>query len=107
MAAKVDDNWILAEFVNYELANQIVVEDIDAVDSTKAKITLSKKKMIPLPHWRANPLSEEDALHKEGSHVMALYPQTTCFYKGVVAATPDTPSEVLLILIYSNILTVI
>jgi len=43
-----------------------VVEDIDAVDSTKAKISLSRKKMVPLPHWRANPLSEEDALHKEG-----------------------------------------
>lgn len=53
--------------------------------------------MMPLPQWRANPRTEPEALHKEGSHVMALYPQTTCFYKGIVAQVPDTPSEVKLL----------
>ena len=43
------------------------MEDIDAVDSSKSKITLSKKKMIALPHWRANPLTEPAALHQINS----------------------------------------
>ena len=69
------------------------MEDIDAVDSSKSKITLSKKKMIALPHWRANPVTEPSALHQINSQVMALYPQTTCFYKGTVAAVPEKPNE--------------
>lgn len=93
VAAKVEENWILAEFISYEGSQQVAVEDIDAVDSSKAVITLHKRKVVPLPHWRANPLTQEELLHKEGCHVMALYPQTTCFYKGVVAASPETPSE--------------
>jgi len=93
VAAKVDENWILAEFISYEPGGQIIVEDIDAVDSSKSKITLSKKKMIALPHWRANPVTEPSALHQINSQVMALYPQTTCFYKGTVAAVPEKPNE--------------
>ena len=83
------------------------VEDIDAVDLSKAKISLHKKKVLPLPQWRANPAEDGDALHAEGSTVMALYPQTTCFYKGnshfrekfsfqfsgVVASIPEGPSD--------------
>lgn len=69
------------------------VEDIDAVDLTKAKISLNRKRVLPLPQWRANPSEDGDALHSEGSTVMALYPQTTCFYKGVVASIPEGPSD--------------
>ena len=61
--------------------------------------------MIPLPRWKANPLSEEDAFYQEGSHVMAPYPQTSHFHKKVVEVTPDTPSEVLLTLTYSHYMT--
>lgn len=114
VAAKVDGageneppNWILAKFVSYDSNNMCTVEDIDAVDLSKAKISLHKKKVLPLPQWRANPAEDGDALHAEGSTVMALYPQTTCFYKGnshfrekfsfqfsgVVASIPEGPSD--------------
>ncbi|CBY21405.1 unnamed protein product [Oikopleura dioica] len=100
VAAKVDGageneppNWILAKFVSYDSANMCTVEDIDAVDLTKAKISLNRKRVLPLPQWRANPSEDGDALHSEGSTVMALYPQTTCFYKGVVASIPEGPSD--------------
>ena len=44
--------------------------------------------MIPLPTMRACPETNSEALYAAGTTVMAIYPQTTCFYKGVIKAQP-------------------
>ena len=55
--------------------------------------TLSRRKIIPLPTMRANPETSPDALHDPGTTVMAIYPQTTCFYKGVIKEAPSSPAD--------------
>ena len=55
--------------------------------------TLSRRKIIPLPTMRANPETSPEALHDPGTTVMAIYPQTTCFYKGVIKEAPSSPAD--------------
>jgi len=87
-----DENWILAEVVTYnQNTGKYDVDDID--EEQKDRHTLSKRKIIPLPVWRANPELNQEALYEKGSTVMAIYPQTTCFYKGVIREQPQAPSD--------------
>ena len=94
VAAKNGDDWILAEVItNNESSSSLVVEDIDAIDLSKAKMTIPRGEILPLPQWRANPQCDGGALYEVGSAVMALYPQTTCFYKGIIASVPEQSTE--------------
>jgi len=88
-----DENWILAEVVSYNATSgKYDVDDIDEED--KLRHTLSKRKVIPLPTMRANPeTSPSGTLYEPGTTVMAIYPQTTCFYKGVIKDQPVAPSD--------------
>jgi len=88
-----DENWILAEVVSFNQATgKYDVDDID--EEQKDRHTLSKRKVIPLPTMRANPeTSPSGALHEPGTTVMAIYPQTTCFYKGVIKDQPQQPAD--------------
>lgn len=87
-----DENWILAEVVSYNATNQKYdVDDID--EEQKDRHTLSKRKIIPLPVWRASYQLNPDALYEKGTTVNAIYPQTTCFYKGVIKEPPQNPSD--------------
>ncbi|CAL1674748.1 unnamed protein product [Lasius platythorax] len=89
---KGNDNWILAEVVQFNPAtNMYEVDDID--DEQKDRHTVSRKRVVPLPLMRANPETDPHALFPKGSTVMALYPQTTCFYKAVVKHLPTTVTE--------------
>ena len=67
------------------------MDDID--EEQKDRHTLSKRKIIPLPVWRASYQLNPDALYEKGTTVNAIYPQTTCFYKGVIKEPPQNPSE--------------
>ena len=76
-----EENWILAEVVSYNHnTTKYDVDDIDEED--KVRHTLSRRKIIPLATMRANPETAQEALYEKGTTVMAIYPQTTCFYKG-------------------------
>ncbi|XP_021967616.1 SAGA-associated factor 29 [Folsomia candida] len=82
-----DENWILAEVVSYNGSTQkYEVDDID--EEQKERLALSKRRVTPLPLMRANPETDPDALYPKDTIVMALYPQTTCFYKAVVNVPP-------------------
>ncbi|XP_011342942.1 SAGA-associated factor 29 isoform X2 [Ooceraea biroi] len=86
------ENWILAEVVNFNPAtNKYEVDDID--EEQKDRHTLSRRRVVPLPLMRANPETDPHALFPKGSTVMALYPQTTCFYKAIVKQLPTTATE--------------
>lgn len=111
-----EENWILAEVVLYNSqTSKYEVDDIDEVQ--KERHTLSRRRVIPLPLMRANPETEPEALFAKGtvgmylalnrrfvpnsnfwltcycSTVMALYPQTTCFYKALVNQLPITAMD--------------
>lgn len=87
-----EENWILAEVVQFNQAtNKYEVDDID--EEQKDRHTLSRRRVVPLPLMRANPETDPHALFTKGSVVMALYPQTTCFYKAVVNHLPTTATE--------------
>lgn len=87
-----EENWILAEVVSQNSATgKFEVEDVD--EEQKERHTLPKKKLIALPTMRANPQTDPDALFPQDAVVLALYPQTTCFYKGVVEQIPVTPTD--------------
>jgi len=87
-----DENWILAEVVSYNpVTTKYDVDDID--EEQKDRHTLSKRKIIPLPMYRASIETCPEALYEKRATVMAIYPQTTCFYKGVIKEQPSEISD--------------
>lgn len=86
-----EENWILAEVVQFLSSQKYEVDDID--EEQKERHVLSKRRIVPLPLMRANPETDSHALFPKGTTVMALYPQTTCFYKAIVNNLPQTATE--------------
>jgi len=97
----IEEQWILAEVVSYNPATtKYEVDDID--EEGKACHVLSRRRVIPLPQWKANPETDPEALFPKGTLVMALYPQTTCFYRAVVSEQPVTAHDDYLVLFEDN-----
>ncbi|ESO95370.1 hypothetical protein LOTGIDRAFT_215012 [Lottia gigantea] len=88
-----EENWILAEVVSFNAnTNKYEVDDIDAEEG-KERHTISKRRVVPLPIWKANPDTDPEALFPKGTLMLALYPQTTCFYRAVVEIPPKGPQD--------------
>uniref|UniRef100_A0A1A9UY52 SGF29 C-terminal domain-containing protein n=1 Tax=Glossina austeni TaxID=7395 RepID=A0A1A9UY52_GLOAU len=87
-----EENWILAEVVQF-LQRQNKYDVIDIDEEQKDRHVLSKRKVIPLPLMRANPDTDGHALFPKDTIVMALYPQTTCFYKAIIHKLPQSATE--------------
>ncbi|KAL3858196.1 hypothetical protein ACJMK2_012800 [Sinanodonta woodiana] len=88
-----EENWILAEVVTFNTStNKYEVDDIDAEEG-KERHTLSKRRVVPLPIWKANPETDPEALFSKESLVLALYPQTTCFYRALIHEPPKRPQD--------------
>ncbi|XP_078478357.1 SAGA-associated factor 29-like isoform X3 [Lampetra planeri] len=75
-----DEQWILAEVVTYNHA-------------ANKRHSLSRRRVIPLPQWKANPETDPESLFQKDQLVLALYPQTTCFYRALIHAPPHRPQE--------------
>ncbi|KAH1015060.1 SAGA-associated factor 29 [Dendroctonus ponderosae] len=83
--------WILAEVVCYSVgAAKYEVDDILKEQNQKGRHSLSKSRVIPLPLMRANPDTNPEALFQHRTLVMALFPQTTCFYKALINKPPTS-----------------
>lgn len=67
------------------------VDDID--EEQKNRHILSKRRVVPLPLMRADPRTDEHALFPKDAVVMALYPQTTCFYRAIVNRLPASAAD--------------
>ncbi|CAB3406363.1 unnamed protein product [Caenorhabditis bovis] len=91
VAAYSGDNWILAEIVSCQGNGKYECRDVD--DEQKKVSIFSRQKLASLPKWRADPKHDKHALFPPDAIVLALYPQTTCFYKGVVHSTPSTATD--------------
>ncbi|CAF0735560.1 unnamed protein product [Brachionus calyciflorus] len=97
-----EENWILAEVVSFNNSTgKYEVDDVDSEEGHERHV-LGKRRIVPLPLWRANPLTDSNAIFPKDSLVLALYPQTTCFYRGIVSESPQTPQEDYLILFEDN-----
>uniref|UniRef100_H3A8P0 SAGA complex associated factor 29 n=1 Tax=Latimeria chalumnae TaxID=7897 RepID=H3A8P0_LATCH len=78
----------LCEFTQYHVTLcEYEVDDID--EEGKERHTLSRRRIIPLPQWKANPETDPEALFQKDQLVLALYPQTTCFYRALIHAPPQ------------------
>lgn len=98
-----ESNWILAEVVSYNAnTGRYEIDDIDEVDSSKKRHTLSRRRIVALPLFRVNPETDPDALFEKNSLILALYPQTTCFYRGIIGKVPETANEDYCILFEDN-----
>ncbi|PWN25125.1 hypothetical protein BDZ90DRAFT_234339 [Jaminaea rosea] len=87
LAAPEDDSdtWILAIILEciHNDKNRYVVQDVEIDDVTHVAPTFNTtlKALVPLPESVAT-LPERD--YAVGTEVMALYPDTSCFYRAVV-----------------------
>lgn len=88
-----EENWILAEIFSYSSTScKYEVDDIDAEESNE-RHSLSRRRIVPLPIWKANPETDPDALFPKETLVLALYPQTTCFYRALIHEPPKRPQD--------------
>lgn len=84
--------WVLGEVLQYILgAGKYEIDDID--EEQKERHSIGKRRVIPLPIMRANPLTNPEALFPKNTLVLALYPQTTCFYRAIIDRSPQDPSQ--------------
>ncbi|CAO4374522.1 unnamed protein product [Caenorhabditis nigoni] len=79
--------WILADIISCNSNSRYECKDVDG--ESKKLAVFSRSHLIPLPKWKANPDSDKHALFAKNAIVLALYPQTTCFYKGIVHSPPS------------------
>ncbi|TEB39729.1 hypothetical protein FA13DRAFT_1723937 [Coprinellus micaceus] len=83
-----DADWILAIIVRVtsNRDGRIMYEVRDAEEEGAEVITAHQKHVIPLPDPKA-PFTHEFSI---GHTVLGLYPDTSCFYRAEVVATPKT-----------------
>lgn len=80
-------------------AKEIIALDMHEKNTLSVNIQNS---MIPLPIYRANPKFNPEALFQLNELVLALYPNTTCFYPAKVYHPPEGPNEMYKILFYDD-----
>lgn len=93
-----EEQYILAEVVSFNVAiGKYDVEDIDYSEeegkNEKERHQLSRRRIIPLPLHKADPQVNPEALFLPKQTVLALYPQTTCFYKAMIHSVPKTKDQ--------------
>ncbi|OON16633.1 hypothetical protein X801_07552, partial [Opisthorchis viverrini] len=65
-ACNLSEGCILAEVVSYDAEKRTYqVEDVDAEEG-KVRYTLPRSKVIPLPKWKANPVTNPEAIFPKG-----------------------------------------
>lgn len=84
--------WVLGEVSQYTLGSgKYEIDDID--EEQKERHSIGRRRVIPLPTMRANPTTNPEALFPKDALVLALYPQTTCFYRAIIDKPPKDPSQ--------------
>uniref|UniRef100_A0A8C3BXK9 SAGA complex associated factor 29 n=1 Tax=Cairina moschata TaxID=8855 RepID=A0A8C3BXK9_CAIMO len=67
-----------------------VAARVKAVDGDEQWILAE---VVSYSHWKANPETDPEALFQKEQLVLALYPQTTCFYRALIHAPPQRPQD--------------
>lgn len=88
-----EQRWILGTVVKFSnKKEEYIVEDImeetaSSAAAAKERHFLHKDKVLALPQWACYP-GILNTFHPAGEKILALYPQTTCFYPAVVHKPP-------------------
>jgi len=90
------EDWILAMVIRYNaVTNKYVVLDLDGDDldhvsaaSSSRQHSISNKLVVPLPLTEPSAYSSYNE-YQQGLLVLALYPDTTCFYRAYVHTPPS------------------
>ncbi|GMR60192.1 hypothetical protein PMAYCL1PPCAC_30387, partial [Pristionchus mayeri] len=90
-AAYCEDMWILGEVRGIADNGRYEIRDVD--DSEKPVTILARRRVIPLPRYRADPERDSYAIFPKNAWILALYPQTTVFYKGIVEEPPAKATD--------------
>lgn len=84
--------WVLGEVLQYTSGGgKYEIDDID--EEQKERHSIGRRRVIALPTMRANPVTNPEALFPKDALVLALYPQTTCFYRAIIDKPPEDPSQ--------------
>ncbi|KAK2097809.1 hypothetical protein P7K49_023260 [Saguinus oedipus] len=62
---------------------------VDTSSATLRIHALSQRRVTPLPQWKANPKTDFEVFFQKEQLLLALYPQTTCFYCTLIHAPPQ------------------
>ncbi|KAF8353716.1 hypothetical protein PRIPAC_95339 [Pristionchus pacificus] len=90
-AAFCEDLWILGEVRGIAENGRYEIKDVD--DNEKSMTILARRRVIPLPRYRADPERDNHAVFPKNAWILALYPQTTVFYKGIVDEPPKRATD--------------
>ena len=99
--SKEDARWILGVITAFDdekdkYVVEDIMEDVTAMHSAQAtapeRYQLTRNKIQPLPRWLPQP-GMRGTYFESGTQVLALYPQTTCFYPAVIHE-PPTPERI-------------
>lgn len=92
---EAEEQWILGELVSFNPStSKYDIDDIDEEGGNKKeRHHLSRRRFIPLPKMKVNPLTHKSALFQKQELVLALYPQTTCFYRALIHEAPARPQD--------------
>ncbi|KAK0410620.1 hypothetical protein QR680_005238 [Steinernema hermaphroditum] len=85
--------WILAVITGMQGSGSGVRFKCHDIEDESKVMILTKRRIVPLPQYRANPQADDHAVFPMDAVVMAMYPQTTCFYKAAVSAPPTTATD--------------
>lgn len=90
-----EEQWILGEVVSFNSStSKYDIDDIDEEGGNKKeRHHLSRRRFIPLPKMKVNPITHKSALFQKQELVLALYPQTTCFYRALIHEPPARPQD--------------
>uniref|UniRef100_A0AC34GP28 SGF29 C-terminal domain-containing protein n=1 Tax=Panagrolaimus sp. ES5 TaxID=591445 RepID=A0AC34GP28_9BILA len=88
--------WILAEVKAISSDKKLIIRDVDD-DKEKIYCEVIRDHILLLPLYRVDPKRSPFAIFEKHSVVLALYPQTTCFYKGIVESPPFSSDDPYLI----------
>lgn len=102
VAAFVEESktWILAEVLGSVSNHRYECVDID--DQDKKVTIFARKQLIPMPQFTAHYCKYPNLTLPKNAIVLALYPNTTCFYEGIVFEPPKRASEKYLIRFIDN-----
>ncbi|EFO82592.1 hypothetical protein CRE_00228 [Caenorhabditis remanei] len=93
VAAFVEESktWIMAEVVGSVSNHRYECIDID--DEERKVAVFARKQLIPMPQYTVHYCQYPNLALPKNAIVLALFPNTTCFYEGIVHEPPKRASE--------------
>uniref|UniRef100_A0A0N5C7F9 SGF29 C-terminal domain-containing protein n=1 Tax=Strongyloides papillosus TaxID=174720 RepID=A0A0N5C7F9_STREA len=66
---------------------------VDVEDRRKKGQWFLRGELYPLPKYKADPVCHRHAIFRKNTRVLAMYPQTTCFFNAIVLKKPKRSKD--------------